>query len=155
MNEEHNKEPDRWMVAVHEAGHLIVGVLRGRKLKCVSLEAIEGQRGCFWDLSASAGLDQLSEMLGLLAGPRCQVACLPGSIDPDKLEMFQSRVIQPQTNRWEIPAKIYDYTGWQFDVGPVYSYLAWSEAPSDQSGHVPRRTVVERAEEMLLRFFAD
>ena len=94
-------------------------------------------------------------MRALLAGPRAQVTLLPGSVLPEKLPLFQERIIQPSSSRWSLPEGVYDFTGWEFDIRPVYKYLALPDAPAD--GGFPfgttRQMVVSRAEEVLLRFF--
>jgi hypothetical protein len=42
-------EPNNDVIAVHEAGHMIVGVLVGRRALQVSIDRINSKRGCFWD----------------------------------------------------------------------------------------------------------
>ena len=155
MSDAPEAEPDGNMLAIHEAGHLVVGVLVGRRPIKVSLDQVDGRRGCFWELETECGWDDFSEMRSLIAGPRAQVVLLPHSVAPEKLDLFQARIIQPSPSLWQLPKGVYDFTGWQHDVVPVHEYLAMPNAPAD--ANLPlgttRSQVVNRAEEVLLNFF--
>lgn len=144
------------MLAVHEAGHLIIGVLVGRRPSHVSLDEVDRRRGCAWEPGTECGWDDISEMLCLLAGPRAQVSLLPHSVNPEKLSRFQERIIQPTQNQWQLPEGIYDCTGWDNDVIPVYKFLTMPDIPEDLdlSLGTTRRQVVDRAEERLKRYFS-
>lgn len=155
MSDAPKAEPDGNMLAIHEAGHLVVGVLVGRRPIKVSLDQVDGRRGCFWELETECGWDDFSDMLSLLAGPRAQVALLPQSVAPEKLDRFQERIIQPSPSPWQLPEDVYDFTGWQHDILPVYEYLRMPDAPADADlpFGTTRSQVVNRAEQVLLNFF--
>lgn len=143
---------DQHAISIHEAGHLIVAVEVGRQLDKVSLDRIDGKRGCFYKDQAK---NLFAEILCLLAGPRAQVAVAPDSLPPDKLALFQHRILQPAAVRWPPPIAIYDFTGWEFDVIPVYQMLALPDAPAQGLPFpVTHRQAAERAETALVEFFA-
>jgi hypothetical protein len=143
---------NQYTIAVHEAGHLIVAVVVGRKLDKVSLDRIDGKRGCFYSDYAK---DLFAEILCLLAGPRSQVAVLPDSLSAEKLALFENRIIQPSANPLLPPYETYDFTGWEFDIRPVYQMLALPNAPADGLPFlVTAQKAVERAEIVLKEFFA-
>lgn len=154
MTSTHHQVPEenQHFIAVHEAGHLIVAVEVGRQLDKVSLDRIDGKRGCFYKDQAK---DLFAEILCLLAGPRAQVAVAPDSLPPDKLALFQDRILQPSAVRWPPPIAIYDFTGWEFDVMPVYQMLALPDAPAQGLPFsVTHRQATERAETALVEFFS-
>ena len=145
------------VIAVHEAGHLIVGRFVGRRALKVSIDWIAGNRGCFWVKDTESGWDEFSEMRCLLAGARAQVNLRPDSVAVEKLPVFKNRIIQPSTSLWRIPDGIYDFTGWESDIRPVYVYLCMPNASVDDGApHLTTRSqLVDRTEEVLLRFFSD
>lgn len=156
MNIQLNAEPAPNVLAVHEAGHLLVGLLIGRKLTCVSLDYIESQRGCFWSTEEDHHQpDEFQNILCCLAGPRAQTEITPDSLLPEKLILFKKQIVQPSLTPRTIPSDVYDYTGWESDVRAVYEYLCYPEAPvlGLQSTPVNRSDVVRRAESSLLAFF--
>jgi len=146
-------DPDPWVVSIHEAGHLIAGVACGRIVEFVSIELVEGIRGCRWDPSKKHEWNDYSEFLSLLAGPCAQVNCAPDSLPAEKTVLFRERIIQPTENPRSLPEGIYDYTGWRNDVIPIYSRLIMPDAPSDMGFFVTTSKVVNIAEEKLKSFF--
>jgi hypothetical protein len=146
-------DPDPWVVSIHEAGHLIAGVACGRIVEFVSIELVEGKRGCRWDPANKHEWNDYSEFLCLLAGPRAQVACATDSLPTEKIFLFRERIIQPTKDPRYLPEGIYDYTGWEFDVKPIYSRLRMPEAPSDMGFLSSVAKVVDVAEEKLKCFF--
>jgi len=157
MNDSIVTEPDDDVIAVHEAGHLIVGVLVGRRALKVSIDRIGSKRGCFWDPESGPDWDDFSEMRCLIAGPRAQITLKPKSVPAERRPLFRDRIIQPSETLWSIPQGVYDFTGWDNDVLPVHDYLRTPHAPADE-GWPPcpsHLQVVDRAEEVLLRFFSD
>lgn len=91
MSDEPKVEPDDNIVAIHEAGHLVVEILVGRSPIKVSIDKVDGRRGCFWKTKTERGWDDFSEMLSLIAGPRAQVELLPHSVAEEKLHLFQKK----------------------------------------------------------------
>lgn len=156
MNSVLNAEPEPNVLAVHEAGHLLVGLLIGRELKCVSLDYIDSQRGCFWCSDDDRNQPyEFQKILCCLAGPRAQTEITPNSLLPQKLILFKNQIVQPSLTPRTIPSGVYDYTGWESDVRTVYEYLCYPEAPvlGLQSTPVNISDVVRRAESSLLAFF--
>ena len=95
------------------------------------------------------------EFLICLAGPRAQLGLCPRSIDEEKLKRFSMSIIQPKDRHFEIPA-IYDCTGWEHDVRPIYEMLLLPDAPVFVFPKIVTRSqALERAEKGLLRVFAD
>ena len=152
MKEEISPDPE--VIACHEAGHLVVARYCGRRVKKVCLELIDGKRGCFYEPAGEHWTDY-DEFLCLLAGPRAQLALCPSSVEEQKLARLRERIIQPKELRFEIPA-IYDYTGWEHDVRPVYEMLMLPDAPvAGLPGIVTRREALNRAEAGLLHAIVD
>lgn len=155
MNEEGAIVEDQHAIACHEAGHLIAARFCERAIDKVSLDRINGKRGCFYKIASKEKWTIFDEMLTLLAGPRAQVELCPDSIGPEKLAAFRASIIQPEDNPREIPA-IYHYTAWEHDVRPVYQMLTRPDwpAPGLDIG-VTVRSVYQEVEKRLLAFFAD
>lgn len=56
----------------------------------------------------------------------------------------------------QIPAKVYDFLGWQFDIEPIYRRLCMPGAPAyGMSVGVTYSRVVDVAESSLLAFFSN
>ena len=152
MNGEPQIVEDDHAIACHEAGHLIAARFRGRGIDKVSLDRIDGKRGCFQKPAPDEWTD-FDEMLICLAGPRAQVALRPDTLG-EKLAAFESRIIQPQDEPRRIP-QIYGYTGWQHDVGTVYQLMMMPRAPVDGLTRIVTRTeVLDEVERRVLAFFA-
>ena len=148
------KTNDKW-IAAFEAGHLIIARLVGREIDKVSLEIVDGKRGCFYRPINEAAWDDWKEHLCLLAGPKAQIEVCPESILEEKLAVFREKIIQDTENRYQIPA-IYNCTGWQHDILPVYEYLCMPDAPVDwQNFGLSRRQLITNVEKSLTSFFAE
>lgn len=155
MNEKPQIVEDDHVIACHEAGHLIAARFCEQAIDKVSLDLIEGKRGCFYKITGDEKWTCFDEMLTLLAGPRAQVDVRPDSIAPEKLDAFKARIIQPQDDPRFVP-HIYDYTAWEHDVTPVYKMLLRADWPAKGlGGSVTVATVHNEVEERLAAFFAD
>ena len=141
-------------IAIHEAGHLVVGVAFGRRLEKVSLDLIDGVRGCFWKPVGHDEWNDFEELCSLLAGPCVQVELKPESIPAERRRRFAEQIIQPMEEGRRIPTGVYDYLGWQHDIESVYKRLCLpqAQAPNMPFG-VTHETVVRSAERKLLKFF--
>jgi hypothetical protein len=143
-----------YVIACHEAGHLLLARFRDREIEKVSLDLIDGKRGCFYKCAGKAWTDY-DEILLLLAGPRAQITFHPKSIEEAKFLIFRERILQPQERRGRRP-EIYDNTGWQHDVDPVYVLLTMPDAPVlGLKRTITRREAYERAENALRFFFSE
>jgi hypothetical protein len=148
------KDQHPYVIACHEAGHLLLARFRDREIEKVSLDLIDGKRGCFYKCAGKAWTDY-DEILLLLAGPRAQITFCPKSIEEAKLVIFREKILQPQARRGQRP-EIYDNTGWQHDVDPVYVLLSMPDAPVfGLKRMVTRREAHERAENALRVFFSE
>lgn len=156
MNPKQTPKEDEFAIAVHEAGHLLVGLVLGRKIQTVTLDFINQQRGCFWDPLADKERSDFVEVACLLAGPRAQVEVCPHSIPKDRIFLFQKRIIQPMTEPRRIPSGIYDYMGWQYDIAPIYERLCLPDAPAaGMPWNMTHSKVIEMVELQLLTFFGN
>jgi hypothetical protein len=154
MKMEAAPKEDEFAIAVHEAGHLLVGLVFGRKIKMVTLDPVEKQRGCFWETPPDEKWNDFEEVAGLLAGPRAQVELCPASIPEERLHLFRERIIRPMTEPRRIPAEIYDHMGWQHDITPIYRRLCLPDAPAaGMPRAISHSKVVEMAEHHVLVFF--
>ncbi len=151
MTEEEPADAEPWTIAVHEAGHLAVGILLGRKPEKVAIEFVEGKRGCFW--LPDDDWNDFCEVASLLAGPRAQVELCPESLPKDKLEQFHDKIIHPMPYRLHLPEGLYDFTGWQHDIMPIYQRLC---LPAALARGMPlgytHGKVVDVAEERVRQF---
>ena len=95
------------------------------------------------------GLRRNSPTAGRTSGPGYLSARI---IEEPKLRLFRENILQPQERRNERP-EIYDNTGWQHDVDPIYVLLAMPDAPVLGLPRMTRREAYERAESALCRFF--
>lgn len=155
MNLEPQIVEDPYAIACHEAGHLLALRFRNRGIEKVTLDKIDGARGCFLKPVPRDQWTDFDEMLTLLAGPRAQVETCPGSIEPKKLEAFRARIIQPPDDPRFVP-NIYDYTAWEHDVRPVYQMLMRPDWPARGLGFgVTIATVHIEVEKRLAAFFAN
>ena len=142
------------VISVHEIGHLIVGCLLGRHLEKATIDFHEGQRGCFWAHN-SKDMDDHIEYMCLIAGPKSQVLFCPDSLPHDKIKVFNRRIIQPTPLPHQIP-EIYDLTGWQYDIRPVYKYLFYPSFPVDRSrSSQTHRQLIDHIETALTAFFCE
>lgn len=142
-------------LADHEAGHLVISVILNRGLKQVSLDNVDGVRGCFYLEVDEANWDDFREMLCLLAGPRAQAELCPESLTADQRVRFSQTINQPRQSLWVIPAG-YDGTYWGPDMDYLYTYLAMPNAPAmGLAWGIQRQDVVTRAEIRLKAFFND
>jgi hypothetical protein len=144
-------------VAFHEAGHLAVGLIVRRTILKVSIDLVDGKRGCFWkkpetEEEEENGWDVFSDFCCLLAGPRAQITLVPSSLPTEKLSVFAQRIVQPAENRFQPSMKPYDHTGWQHDMEAVYNHLTLPDAPADVSNlrSPTRLQALDRAEAVLL-----
>lgn len=151
MTEEEQVYAEPWTVAVHEAGHLAVGFLLGRKPEKVAIEFVEGKRGCFW--LPDDDWNDFCEVASLLAGPRAQVELCPQSLPTGKLEQFHDKIIHPMPKLYHIPEGLYDFTGWQHDIMPIYRRLC---LPASLAREMPlgytHSKVIDVAEERVRQF---
>lgn len=143
-------------ISIHEVGHLVVGMAFDRTPQKVTVIFENGIRGCFWQESDDSSWSSFQEICSLLSGPRAQVEILPSSIPSDRLHCFDSRIIQPATDPRTPPVSYYDFTGWEFDVIPVYKMLVrqtWPASGRDIPFGTSIESVWERAEDRLLELF--
>lgn len=156
MTDTAQEDADPWTIAVHEAGHLAVASVLGRETERVSLDCIDGKRGCFYFPIEPENWNDFDEVASLLAGPRVQVELCPESIKQTSLKLFQDKIIQPMTGPRQKPAAIYDSTGWQYDIEPVYTRLTRPDWPAiGMPLSITHRRVIEIAEARLKSFSRD
>jgi hypothetical protein len=143
------------VLAVHEAGHLLVNVALSRGFDFVSLDLVSGKRGVFNSPATEAFLD-FHEYLLLLAGPRAQYEIRKDSIPEGVRDALAERIVDFQGPR--IIPKLYDYTGWQGDVTPIYEALCMPDASAsvEQGARLTRRIhSVDVADKVIKAFFSD
>lgn len=157
MMEKHEiPREDPLAIAVHETGHLVVGLAFGRKINEVSLDLIDGKRGCYWPEVGRHDWNDFDEVCTLLAGPRAQVELVPRSIPNEGHLKFSVIIIHPMTEFRVIPDGVYDFTGWQHDIRPIYQRLCLPDTPAHNMPRgVTHLRVIQRAEVVVREFMRD
>lgn len=149
-------EEDPFAIAVHETGHLVVGLAFGRKIEKVSLDLIDDKRGCYWPKVGRHEWNDFDEVCTLLAGPRAQVELTPSSLPRESRMKFSEVIIHPITETGMIPDGFYDYAGWQHDIWLVYQRLCLPNAPAHNMPRgVTHLQVIQRAEVAVREFMRE
>lgn len=156
MEKHERPQEDPFAIAVHETGHLVVGLAFGRKIDKVSLDFIDGKRGCFFAKVGRHEWNDFDEVCTLLAGPRAQVELVPSSIPNEGHRKFSAIIVHPMTEFRVIPDGVYDFTGWQHDIRPIYQRLCLPDVPAHNMPRgVTHIQVIQRAEVAVRKFMRE